>query len=149
MAGRTLIDGVYKRIKGGNMLVNGVGKKVKCGEVLINGVAHKIGFDQTVTIPGQPYGTYAYVTYSGGTIRNTGTIEVPSGDYVTVHVKADNWQYGSYAKIKHNGTVVASGGSSDTNANYSFAPTKAATIRFYKSYDNSPYTAYAAEITGG
>lgn len=149
MAGRTLIDGVYKRIKGGNVLEDGVSKKIKCGKVLINGVAHKIGFGQTVTITGKPHVKYAYATYSGGAISAPGVIKVPPGDYVTVHVQADNNQYGSYVKIKHNGTVVARGGSSDTSAYYSFAPTKAATIRFYKSYDQPPFTAYAAEITGG
>lgn len=150
MAGRTLIDGVYKTINGGNALVDGVSKKIKCGKVLINGVSHEIEFDQAVTITGNPNRTYAYArTEDGETVSSTGVINVPLGDYVTVYVNADNTQYGSYATIKHNGTVVATGGTSGVAAAYSFAVTKAATIRFYKSYDVSPFTAYAAEITGG
>lgn len=149
MAGRTLVNGVDKTIKGGNMLVDGVNKKVKCGKVLINGIAHEIGFDQAITITGKPHGTYAYVTYSGGKASSVGTISVPGGDSVVVHVRADNWQYGGYATIKHNGTTVAIGSSSNLTPSYSFTPTQAATIRFYLSYDLAPFTVYAAEITGG
>lgn len=151
MAGRTLIDGVYKTITGGNMLVDGVSKKIKCGKALIDGVVREIRFDRKITITGTPDSRRAYIiTEDGQTVSKTGIINVPSGSYVNVYVAAITSTAYEYATIKHNGKVVASGGIYTGTASYAFPAKQAATIKFYRRRSSSGQDiAYAAEITGG
>lgn len=125
MAGRTLIDGVYKRIKGGNVLEDGVSKKIKCGKVLIDGIERTISFPVPIPvtiITGSALyqKTYAYVVYNGENHYPDETLTIESRDVVKVVVKAI--KTGQGMSIKLNGETVVSGTKDTSEISYDYTP---------------------------
>ena len=135
MAGRTLIDGVYKRIKGGNMLVDGVSKKIKCGKVLIDGIERTISFPAPIpvtitTSAGSQYNeNYAYVVYNGKNHYPGETLTIVSWEGVKVVVKASKTGSGfsTLMKINLNGETVVRGTKNTSEISYDYTPSANAT----------------------
>lgn len=135
MAGRTLIDGVYKRIKGGNVLEDGVSKKIKCGKVLIDGIEKTISFPAPIpvtinTSAGLQYDkNYAYVVYNGENHYPGETLTIVSWDVVKVVVKASKTGSGSSTlmKINLNGETVVRGTKDTSEISYDYTPSANAT----------------------
>ena len=156
MAGRTLIDGVYKRIKGGNMLVGGVSKKIKCGKVLIDGIERTISFPVPIPvtiITGSVLyqKTYAYVVYNGENHYPGETLTIESRDVVKVVVKASKAGSGisNRMSIKLNGETVVSGTKDTSEISYDYTPSAnatSATIKFIRAPIMNG-TAFGAKIT--
>lgn len=129
-AGRTLIDGVYKRIKGGNMLVDGVSKKIKCGKVLIDGIERTISFPAPIpvtitTSAGLNYEkNYAYVVYNGKNHYPDETLTIESWDVVKVVVKASKTGSGisTLMNIRLNGETVVKGTKDTSEISYDYTP---------------------------
>ena len=156
-AGRTLIDGVYKRIKGGNMLVGGVSKKIKCGKVLIDGIERTISFPAPIpvtitTSAGLHYKEeYAYVVYNGKNHYPGETLTIESWDVVKVVVKASKAGSGISTKmrIELNGEIVVRGTTDTSQISYDYTPSAnatSATIDLFNAQSLSG-TAFGAKIT--
>nr|DAF74965.1 MAG TPA: hypothetical protein [Caudoviricetes sp.] len=148
MAGRTLIDGVYKTIKGGNALVDGVSKKIKCGKVLIDGVSHNIPLENVLTLTSQVTGVIGAVIYNGNVYSHGSIVLVSAGDGVTVMVglARGNSEVSPKMYIKLNGKVVARGSGNIKEVTYSYRPASDATITFIRTYNEGGNRAFAAEI---
>ena len=156
-AGRILIDGVYKRIKGGNMLVGGVSKKIKCGKVLIDGIERTISFPAPIPVTitknaGQPYNEkYAYVVYNGEKHYPDETLTIESWDVVKVVVKASKAGSGisDLMSIELNGEIVVRGTIHTSEISYDYTPSAnatSATIKFIRAPIMNG-TAFGAKIT--
>lgn len=153
MAGRTLIDGVYKTIKGGNALVDGVSKKIKCGKVLVEGVVRKITLAYVLEIISSetdiPMGL-AFVQREDGSANYAGaTIVANAGETVTVvvgtYTTGAGWSDKMYVKL--NGTIVAQGGKFSKGLTYQYTPNSDATIKFIcVARDVGGKKTFAAEI---
>ena len=125
-----MIDGVYKRIKGGNMLVGGVSKKIKCGKVLIDGIERTISFPAPIPVTitksaGQPYNEkYAYVVYNGEKHYPDETLTIESWDVVKVVVKASKAGSGisNLMSIELNGEIVVRGTIDTSEISYDYTP---------------------------
>lgn len=158
MAGRTLIDGVYKRIKGGNVLEDGVSKKIKCGKVLIDGIERTISFPVPIpvtitTSSGLHYDKkYAYVVYNGKNHYPGETLTIESWDVVKVVVKASKAKSGISTRmnIKLNGETVVSGTKDTSEISYDYTPSANATSVTINLVNAQALQgiAYRAEITG-
>lgn len=159
MAGRTLIDGVYKRIKGGNVLEDGVSKKIKCGKVLIDGIEKTISFPAPIpvtitTSAGLNYEkNYAYVVYNGKNHYPDETLTIVSWDVVKVVVKASMTGPGSSAlmRINLNGETVVRGTRDTSEISYDYTPSANATSATINLVRAPAYQgiAFSAEITEG
>ncbi len=150
MAGRTLIDGVYKTIKGGNALVDGVSKKIKCGKVLIDGVSHNIPLANVLTLTTEVSNfpiDGGYVTYNGKHYPGE-TLLVSAAERVVVTVTTgavgSGWSDKMYVKL--NRTIVAQGAGFSASTTYTYTPASDATIKFICSKTDGTHMAIAAEI---
>lgn len=157
-AGRTLIDGVYKRIKGGNVLEDGVSKKIKCGKVLIDGIERTISFPAPIPVTiitntGYYYDKkYAYVVYNGEEFYPGETLTIESWDVVKVVVKASRTGSGISTRmnIKLNGETVVSGTKDTSEISYDYTPSAnatSATINLADAQDPQQNRVFRAEIT--
>lgn len=130
-----MIDGVYKRIKGGNMLVDGVSKKIKRGKVLIDGIERTISFPAPIpvtitTSAGLNYEkNYAYVVYNGKNHYPGETLTIESWDVVKVVVKASKAGTGisTNMRIELNGEIVVRGTTDTSEISYDYTPSANAT----------------------